>query len=330
MVIGETEILGQVRQALEHSTARKPLDAPLLHVFRRALRVGRRARSETEIGRHAGSVPSVAIRLAHSTFPDIDRCRVLVIGAGDAARLSAAALNGVVKTDLSVANRSDERAEAFARSTGARIVPWDSLQEALMSTDIAITATNAPSYLLTAEDLERRAANGRPIVILDLAVPRDVDPAAGEVAGVHLYNVDDLQVLVDDGIARRRSESGKVHEIITEEVIRLDGWWRQQHAASTIRAVQQAAETLRRRELEKALRRMSLMNPEDEEILGEFSRSLTRKLLHNPTLALRNGDGTPERLEIARELFGVDRDGSDAPVEPVIDAIEETEGEGPR
>lgn len=307
LVIGESEILGQVGAALGTASASGEMRQEMIRLFHHAIRVGRRARSDTSIGRQAGSVSSVAIRLARETLGDLDGKRVLVIGAGEAAALAARALMGAGANDISVANRTLERASILASEVGGRTIPWDSLQGALNHADVVITATGASDYVLGADDIHQaiggRDNETRLMLILDIAVPRDVDPRADDIPGVRLFNVDDLYSLRDVGLAHRQQAVTKVESIIAEEMNRFHAWWQNIQVAPTIRSLHGQAEQIRDQEVTKALRKLPGLTPDERDVVEALTKSLVAKLLHNPTASLKDGLGDPEHVEATRRLF---------------------------
>ncbi len=304
-VLGESEILGQVRQAWE-AAAGEGAAGPALHMlFRHALEVGKRVRTETGIGRSTTSVSTAAVALASERLGGLTGRRVLVLGAGEMGEGMVGALSASGVAEVLVANRTAERAELLAERVGGRAVPLDDLPATLAGVDVLLTSTGAQSVMVDHADLEDAmlARQGAPLLIVDVAVPRDVDPAAGGLDGVTLLDMDDLRSFADAGLAERRRESVRARALVDDEVARF-------HDASTARQVAPVVASLRDRV--EAIREAEVvrlgraLDDEQRAALERLSRGLVGKLLHEPTVRLKDAAGTPrgERLADAlRELF---------------------------
>ena len=305
MIVGESQVLGQVRQALTASANAGTLSAPLSRVFHRAIRAGRRVREETGVGRNALSVSFAAVRLARSVLGDLSASRVLLIGAGEAGKLVAEALLKTGVGDLAVTNRTARRASALAQELGGRAVPFDRLEAAVADADIVIAATEAPDHLLTAEmvratDRER----GRKTFMFDLAVPRNIDPDAAAIDGVSLYNIDDLAAVAEDNLRERRKAAAAAEDVVEEEVARFVEWWSALDALPLVMELREQAEGTRRRELARALERLHGLSDADAGVIDDLTRAIVNKLLHAPTVSLKQ-HADEETLRAARELFGL-------------------------
>ncbi len=309
MVLGETQILGQVRSALDAAVLAGTAGPVLTHVFREALRVGRRARQETFIARHSLSVSYAAVELAKSVLGDLRGRQVLVVGAGETGELTAKALvaNGVGV--LSVANRTVERAQILADQHGGEAVPLTSIPTLLHRADIVIASTDAPDYVVTLADVRAAMTErlDRPLFVIDIALPRDVDPRVRQVAGVTLYDLDDLKARCEHNRERRRDEVERVHAIIDEETERMARWWKSRAVVPTIVDLRAHAERVRREELDEALARLRQLTAEECQIVDSLSRAIVNKLLHRPTVALKAGrdGGLDGQADVIRELFGL-------------------------
>ncbi|HEX6202013.1 MAG TPA: glutamyl-tRNA reductase [Thermoanaerobaculia bacterium] len=308
MVLGEPEILGQVRQAHELAEAVGSSGPLTRRLLRSAAETGRRARSETAISTGAVSLGYAVVELARNIFSDLSAAGVLVVGAGETARQ-------VVRNLLDrgarvqVANRSRQRAERLAEEMPAvELLPLDERYAALESADVVVTATSADEPLLTAERvreaLSRRRA--RPLLVVDLGVPRNVEEAVGRLGTVFLHSIDSLDVLIQRNLKRRREEVPGVEEIVEQELGRFTAWYRGLAAEPLVARLQKQAEEVRRRELAQALSRFP---PETHADLDRLTRALVRKILHHPSARLRGGglagEGI-ERLDLVRELFQLD------------------------
>lgn len=315
LVLGEAEILGQVGSALRSAAGAGMAGQEMVHLFQHAVRVGRRARVETEVGHKAGSISSAALGLARQALGPLEGRQVLVLGAGEAARTSVRALVGAGISRVLVANRTASRAAELAAALGGQALVWQSIPEALASSDILVTAIAAPGPILTAQDLRTalQGREGRRLVVLDIAVPRNVEPEAAQVPAVVLYNLDGLQAAVEAGHTLRRREVRAVEAIIAKELVRFQTWWRAADALPTIREIHRRAEDLRQRELAKALQRLPSLAPADRAIVDALSRSVVRKLLHDPVASLKDGAGDAAHLAAVRRLFRLREEGVGEP-----------------
>lgn len=303
MLLGESEVLGQVRRSMSAAAAAGSLGLALSRLFHGAIRAGRRVREETEVGRRALSVSTAGVQLASRVLGDLRGRRAALIGAGEAGRLVAKALRIVGVADLAIANRSPARAQALARNLGGRVVALEDLPALLEGADVIISATDAPEYVISREAVAQAVAlRHRPLFIFDLAVPRDVDPQVGELEGVRLFNIDHLSAIAEENLARRRQEAAKAEAIVEQEVARFLRWWDSREALPIVRQLHRRAEETRRRELERALRRLGDLPPQERRVLEAMTRSIVKRLLHDPTLALKRHP-SKAYLQAARLLF---------------------------
>jgi glutamyl-tRNA reductase len=312
LVIGESEILGQVREAFSASTAAGTSNAVLARLFHTALRVGRRARSETDIGAHGLSIAALAVSLSRRSVGDLRGKTVLVVGAGEAGRRAAGALvqNGVGR--LMVTTRRSGLAEEIAKELNGVAIPYGDLTAALNEADVLITATAAPEAIIAVEAVSHAMTTRpqRPLLIVDIAVPRDVDAAAREVANVHLFDIDDLESAAEANMEARLREVGAVEQIVADEAARFETWLSQQKATPTIAALRQRAEATRLAEVEKTLARLDNLSEADRARIEAMSAALVKRLLHEPVTRLRQ-HGSERHVEALRELFGLDDEDGD-------------------
>ncbi|MBI4311857.1 MAG: glutamyl-tRNA reductase [Chloroflexi bacterium] len=307
LILGEAQILGQVRDAYAASSRAGMAGGVMTRLFHQALRVGKRARRETAIGRNALSISRAAVELARRTLGGLSDKRVLVIGVGDAGKLAARALSDAGVAEITVANRTYQRAVELAAELNGRAASLDDLPRLLEEADIAISATGSPGYLLTPELVARaRVASDRPLFIADIAAPRDVDPAVKSFAGVHLYDIDDLEAVAETNRRARQAEARKVEEMVSQEVRSFMDWLRSLDAVPTVAAMYQRADAVREEELARALRLMPSLAEADQATLDAFSRALVKKLLHRPAAALKTRKD-PSLTEAAQELFGLEQ-----------------------
>lgn len=308
MILGEGQVLGQVREAFEQATLRRPIGPELARLFHRALAVGKRARSETAIARSAVSISQAAVERARRVLGGLERSTVLIIGAGKMGELAARSLREHGAERLLLMNRGADRADALAERHGGQAWPLSELAGALRSADIVIASTAAPSYLLTpalvGAALPERG--GRPLVVVDIGVPRNVDPAVGELPGVELSNVDDLRDDCAANLELRRGESAKVEAIVEDELTKYVQWWQSREVAPTISALVQKAEVIRREELSRALNRLGPLSDREQNALNALTVAIVNKLLHAPITRLKErGAGLDGKhyVHAARDLF---------------------------
>lgn len=317
MVLGESEIQGQVRTAWE--TAR-PVAGPVLNrLFQAALRTGGRVRAETGIGQGPGSIPSAAVDVARKIFGQLAGRRALVLGSGEMAELAMSALVSEGIQTVMVAHRNFARAGTVAEKLGGRVVGFDDAWPLFASVDLVICSTAAPHAIVGESRVGAHLADrgGRPICILDIAVPRDAERTIAEHPGVFLYDIDDLQGVVAAGVRNRSREVPAAEHIVRQETAHFWEWYAGRQAVGTIRSFRGRMEALRRAELDKALRDLSHLAAEDRDRIAHLTRALMQKFLHAPTVRLRRS--------VAR---GEERELTDA-VERLFDLRAEGDGPGP-
>ncbi len=314
MVLGEAQIQGQVREAYESSRDVPDAVGPALNrLFQTALGVGGRIRSETAVGLGAASVPSAAVDLSKKIFGSLKGRRALILGAGEMSEVTLECLRSEGVRAAVVANRTYERAVELAARWDSEAIRLDAIDEALPTVDIVISSTSAPHLVLTAERFHRALRDGpdRPLCIIDIAIPRDVDPAIGEETNVFLYNVDDLRQIVDDSLGRRQAEMPRAESLVSEGVEEFWSWYSTLEVVPTIRDLRLRAERVRREEVERVLRRLRHLGPDDREAIDVLTRALMNKVLHSPTVRMReavgNGRGTAV-LDTVRYLFELDHE----------------------
>jgi glutamyl-tRNA reductase len=329
MVLGEPEILGQVKQAGALAEAVGAAGPVLRRLLRSALAAGRRARQETAIAEGAVSVGYAVVELARNIFRDLDGCRVLLIGAGDIARAVARNLVERGARDLRVANRSAERARRFQEEfPQAAALPFDGRLHALADVDLVIASTGADEPVVSRRQLAQAmsARPGRPLLVADLGVPRNVEPEAGRIENVFLHSLDSLDHLIQRNLKRRKEEVPEVEEIVDQELAHFHGWYRGLQAEPLIARLQKQAERIRRQELAQALPRFPAALHQE---LDRLTRSLVRKILHHPSQRLRGRGGEEHlpQLDLVRELFRLDdaADTDEPRPEPELEVAPEPE-----
>ncbi len=315
MILGEEQIIGQVRDAYEAATTAGTAQGPLAQLFQQALRVGRRVRRETGISRNAFSVSRACVEMAKSVLGDLSSSRVLVVGAGEAGELAAEVLSLSGVTDITVTNRTFQRAEELAANLSARAVPFDGMPKALQDTDIVIGCTGSPGYVLRADLIGNTMAArpDRPLLLIDIAVPRDIDPEAAQVKNVFLNDVDDLESATQASREKKAREAEWAEELATDEAQQFRQWCLDLEALPTVIKLRNRADQVRSFELNKTLRKLNgRLDEEALESLDAMTRAIVNKLLHDPTMFLKERKG-PDELKVAREIFRLGEDGPTSP-----------------
>jgi glutamyl-tRNA reductase len=312
MIVGEAEIQGQVRRAHE-SAMRAGRTGPLSNrLFAAALTTGKRVRSETGIGSSRVSVPSVAVDLALSVLGDLEKRHVVVLGAGETSELTARALADQGAGTMFVANRHADRALSLAERFGGSVVGLDDLPAQLVRADIALCSTSSPHPIVGREELElvMRERNGRPLLLIDIAVPRDVDAACGELEGVTLYDIDDLQAVVARNLSTRAGEVPRAEEIVEEEIHRFARWLGQLDALPTVSSLREHGNALVQQVLAENGERWESGAPRALARVEAIAKAVMTRLLHEPTIRLRSLSEARSHasLELVRELFGLRED----------------------
>lgn len=307
LVLGESQILGQVRDALSEATQAGTLNGVLSRVFHSALSVGKRARSETNIGRYAVSISSAAVTLARKTLGSLADKTVLIVSAGSTGKLAAKSLARSGAARILVTNRTPERAAELAAGVGGSAVAFSRLPQALAEADIVISGTGAESFLLGPELVRPALArrNGRSLLLIDIAVPRDVDPAVRGLPGVRLYDIDDIEAVAQANLRGRQREVQRVVAIAEEEVESFLEWWRSLDLVPVVAALRQRAEEIRSRELQRTLRRLPELTEDEQARIEAMTKAIVKKMLDRPIARLKDGADTGLYIEALQDLFEV-------------------------
>jgi len=316
LVLGESQILKQVRTALDMAQRNGSARLLLNELFQRSLRTGKRARSETDIGRGHLSVSTAAVELASQVFDQLENCHVLLLGAGEMSELTAQYLVDAEVASLRVANRTFSRAEELARRFSGEAVDFEALAQHLAATDIVISSTSAPGFVVLPSMLAQamKARRGRPLFLIDIAVPRDVDPAVRQIDNVFLFDMDDLQQVVASNKKGREREIAKVQLIIEDELRDFLHWFNALGAGPLIRDLRQCAADLQQVELERWSAKLNLLSDADRKLVENVLRGYANKLLHAPLVQVRefaNADDGYIRLDTVRKLFGLEIQGEE-------------------
>ena len=311
MVIGDIQILNQVKEAFQLAREAGTLGPVMNRLMQASLHVGKRVRTETTICEGAVSVSYAAVELASKIFADLSRKSVLLIGAGETGELTLKHLVGKGIGSVRVANRTRARAEALVAELGGEVVDYEQMAEGLRVADIVITSVNSPTYVVGPDDVQavmRRRGNN-PLFIIDIGVPRNVDPAARRIENVFLYDIDALSAIVDRNLQKRSGEMPAVTRIVREEMVEFLRWHKSLQVAPTIADFRTTIEAIRQEEVQKNINRFT---PEDRELLELVTRRIVNKILHQPLTTLKQGaeDGnhnpdTLLRIKVLRELFGL-------------------------
>ncbi len=310
LVLGEPQILGQVKDAYQYAREAGTVGGVLDRLLKKALSTAKTVRTETDIARSAVSVSFAAVELAKKIFGDIEGRTAMIIGAGEMGELALRHLVSSGIREVLVCNRTFEKGVELAREFGGSAVRYEDLFDQLVVTDIVITSTGAPHFIIRGEDVRRLMGRRRhrPMFFIDIAVPRDIDPAVNDIDNAYLYNVDDLQSVVDANMAERRREAEKAEGIVEAEVAAFERWVGSLEVVPTIVALRRRVDELRRAELEKSLAKLGHLEEKDREQVGRLTESIVNKILHSPLTVLKASSETGEAatyLEVARRLFNV-------------------------
>ncbi len=311
LILGEPQILGQIKDAYTTAASAGTIGRQLNRLFQHTFSVAKQVRTDTAIGSSPVSVAFAAVSLAKRIFTDLSQHSVLLIGAGDTIELVARHLREHNVTKMLVANRTLERAEVLASNFNAEAITLSEVSSRLAEADIVISSTASPVPILGKGAVESalKTRKHRPMFMVDIAVPRDIEPEVGQLRDIYLYTVDDLQEVIEEGRQSREEAAVQAEEIILNETQHFLGWLRSLEAVDTIRAFRDKADVIREEVLQNALRQINAgKNP--EQVLQEMARTLTNKLVHDPSVKLNRAayDGRNDVLEMARELFSIGAD----------------------
>lgn len=310
LVLGEQQILGQLKEAYKTALNYKTSGTVLNKLLHRAFFVAKRVRTETGIGGGAVSVSYAATQLAKKILGSLKNKKTLLIGAGEMAELACQHLISMGVEEILIVNRTFSKAVELAQKFKGRPYSLEELPEALLEADIVISSTGAPGYILTKDLLSSliKPRKYRPLFIIDIAVPRDVEPEVNKLENVYLFDIDDLKEVVEENLQARKKEALRARAIIEEEVLKTKRWLSELSIHPTIRRLAKKAESLRKRELEKTLKRLKNLSPEEKEALEILTKSLTQKFLFYPIQFLKRGYHEEGRfaINIIREIFKLD------------------------
>jgi glutamyl-tRNA reductase len=289
MILGETQVLGQVKDAYQKAQELKASDGVLNSLFQKALHVGKKVRTETAIDQHPVSVSYAAVELAKKTLGKLEDKSVLVVGAGEIGELTTRylLLNGV--RSVIVSNRSFEKAVEMAAVMNGRAVRFDRLPEEIANADIVISCTSASHYVIREDNCRDALAarEGYKIILIDIAVPRDIEPCLGDIAGVYLYDIDDLQGVINSSFTARQKAAAKANDIIAEELVNFNEWLAGLYVVPVIAALKNQGEIIKQNELKKAFNRLGKISDREQEVITALAHAIVNQMLHYPVINLK-------------------------------------------
>lgn len=311
MIVGEPQILGQIKDTFDFALNKKTTGVLLNKLMKKAISTAKRVRTETRIAENAVSISFAAVELARKIFTDLPGKSFMLLGAGEMAELAARHLmnNGV--TDVKVTNRTYERGCELAKEFNGKPVRFEDLLQELVNTDIIICSTGAPAYVLIKEQMNKvmKERRHKPVFIIDISVPRNIDPEINDLDGVYLYDVDDLTEVIDTNKLERKKEAEKAEMIISEEVEKFIKWMGSLDSVPTIVALRQKAEDIKKEEMEKIKSKFPDMEETQIRAVDYMASAIINKLIHPPTVALKGDSGDrDEMIAMIKKLYGIDGD----------------------
>ena len=311
LVMGETQILGQVKEAYRQALAQNATGLVLNRLLHRSFRTAKRVRTETAIAENPVSVSFAAVELAKKIFGSLVGKKIVLIGAGEMAELASVHLIGNGAEEITVANRSEAQGLAVAEKFHGKAILLENLDAAMIDADIVISSTGASGYVVTEESVRQsmRKRKNRLLFLIDIAVPRDIEPSADSIENVYLYNIDNLQDIVDENMKGRKKEALKAEGIVEEEVIHYNSWIKELEAVPTIVSLRAKAEGIVRQELEKSIGWMQKLSEEDREKVDNLVQSVVNKILHAPVAVMKEESSEVSSkgiVEAVRQLFRLD------------------------
>ena len=311
MVLGEAQILGQVKDAYSTARSFSSTGMVLNQLFEKAFNVAKKVREETGISERGVSISSAAVELAKKIFEDLENHSVMLVGTGEMAELAAKHLISYGVKTVYVASRTYERAAALAKSLNGCALDFESFKEEMHRADIIITSTAAPTFIVNEEMISTaiQKRKNKPIFLIDIAVPRDIAPEVNELENVYLYDIDDLQNVVNANMEERQKEAESAMEIINQEVTKFNYWFSTLDAIPTIVEMRNRAEDMRAFEVDKTLKNMEHLTSDDKEAINQLTQSLVKKILHKPTINLKKKTQSHDGhiyLKAIRDLFHLD------------------------
>ena len=311
MILGEAQILGQVKEAYSLARDLRSTGLVLNQLFEKAFSIAKKVREETGIAERSVSISSAAVELAQKIFDDLENHTVMLVGTGEMAELAAKHLISYGVKTVYVTSRTYERAANLARTLNGSALDFEAFKNELHRADIVITSTSAPNFIIKKEIVEKaiHERKNKPIFFIDIAVPRDIEPDVNDLENVYLYDIDDLQVVVSANIKEREKEAKNAMNFISQEVTKFNNWVGALDAVPTIVEIRKKAENIRKQEIEKTLKKISHLSEDDKQLLRQMSSSMINKILHKPTIKLKQKTQSEDGhvyLKAIRHLFHLD------------------------
>ncbi|RCK75849.1 MAG: Glutamyl-tRNA reductase [Ignavibacteriae bacterium] len=312
MILGDVQILNQIKEAYLTAAKLKTVGKLTARLFDTAFHVGKRARSETQIGEGAVSISYAAVELASKIFSDLKRHTALIIGSGETAQLTAKHLQAKNIGKLIFTNRTREKAENLAKEMNGAVIEFNNLAEELDNIDIIISSITIPDYIITSKQMQKvmRERHNRQLFIIDIGVPRNIDPEIARIENVFLYDIDALNNIIDKNLEKRRAEVPKVKKIVFEELEQFYNWYKSLQVNPTIQELRLQFEKIREEEVSKNINRFKV---EDRELVDIITKRIINKILHTPIVNLKNGNNseidedTISKVSLIRSLFGLEK-----------------------
>ena len=311
MILGEAQILGQVKEAYSLARDLRSTGLVLNQLFEKAFSIAKKVREETGIAERSVSISSAAVELAQKIFDDLENHTVMLVGTGEMAELAAKHLISYGVKTIYVTSRTYERAANLARTLNGSALDFEAFKNELHRADIVITSTSAPNFIIKKEIVEKaiHERRNKPIFFIDIAVPRDIEPDVNDLENVYLYDIDDLQVVVSANIKEREKEAENAMNFISQEVTKFNNWVGALDAVPTIVEIRKKAENIRKQEIEKTLKKISHLSEDEKQLLRQMSSSMINKILHKPTIKLKQKTQSEDGhvyLKAIRHLFHLD------------------------
>ena len=311
MILGEAQILGQVKEAYSLARDLRSTGLVLNQLFEKAFSIAKKVREETGIAERSVSISSAAVELAQKIFDDLENHTVMLVGTGEMAELAAKHLISYGVKTIYVTSRTYERAANLARALNGSALDFEAFKNELHRADIVITSTSAPNFIIKKEIVEKaiHERRNKPIFFIDIAVPRDIEPDVNDLENVYLYDIDDLQVVVSANIKEREKEAKNAMNFISQEVTKFNNWVGALDAVPTIVEIRKKAENIRKQEIEKTLKKISHLSEDEKQLLRQMSSSMINKILHKPTIKLKQKTQSEDGhvyLKAIRHLFHLD------------------------
>ena len=311
MILGEAQILGQVKEAYSLARDLRSTGLVLNQLFEKAFSIAKKVREETGIAERSVSISSAAVELAQKIFDDLENHTVMLVGTGEMAELAAKHLISYGVKTVYVTSRTYDRAANLARMLNGSALDFEAFKNELHRADIVITSTSAPNFIIKKEIVEKaiHERKNKPIFFIDIAVPRDIEPDVNDLENVYLYDIDDLQVVVSANIKEREKEAKNAMNFISQEVTKFNNWVGALDAVPTIVEIRKKAENIRKQEIEKTLKKISHLSEDEKQLLRQMSSSMINKILHKPTIKLKQKTQSEDGhvyLKAIRHLFHLD------------------------